>query len=155
MPSLPSINLKKACMKNELCYVMQHLWRCEIWLKMQSLLTSDGVIPCQVIQQNGDFSSDPHQNSRNFIRGKISGFWAQNSWNFLNRTYISEIMSIWNWCFLRGLDQKIIGVLLLELQLIITPLSLNIFIQYFAVKWKAPRLTKQHKVFHGWPLNPG
>jgi len=37
-----------------------------------------------------------------------------------------------------GLDQKILGVLLLELQLIVTPLSLNIFIQYFAVKWKVP-----------------
>jgi len=36
--------------------------------------TTVGVIPCQVIQQNGDFSSDPHQNSRNFIRAKISGF---------------------------------------------------------------------------------
>ena len=42
------------------------------------------------------FSSDPHQNARNFIRGKISGFWAQQSWDFLNRTCISKIMSIWN-----------------------------------------------------------
>ena len=59
------------------------------------------------------------------------------------------------WCFLRELDQKIIGVLLLKLQLIVTPLSLNIFIQYFAVKWKAPCSTKQHtKFFTGdlWTL---
>jgi len=49
-----------------------------------------------MIQQNGDFSSDPHQHSRNFIRGKISCFWAQRRWNFWNRTCISEIMSIWN-----------------------------------------------------------
>jgi len=49
-----------------------------------------------VIQQNGDFSSDPNQNSQNFVRGKISGFWAQQSWNFCNRTCISEIMSIRN-----------------------------------------------------------
>jgi len=33
--------------------------------------------------------------------------------------------------FLRGLDQKILRYLLLELQLSITPLSLNIFIYYF------------------------
>ena len=57
---------------------------------------SSRVIPCQVIQQTGDFSSDPNQNSRNFIRRKISGFWAQQSWNFWNRTHISKIMSIWN-----------------------------------------------------------
>jgi len=42
------------------------------------------------------------------------------------------------WCFSRGLDQKILRVLLLELQLIVTPLSQIIFIQYSAVKWKAP-----------------
>jgi len=54
------------------------------------------VIPCQVIQKNGDFSSDPHQNSWNFLRGKISGIWAQQSWNFWNRTCISKIMNIWN-----------------------------------------------------------
>jgi len=100
-----------------------------------------------VIQQNRDFSSDPHQNSRNFIRGKISGFWAQQSWNFWNPTCISEIMSIWNWCFSRGLDQKILGILLLEFQLIVTPLYLNIFVQYFAVKWKAPCWTNQHRKF--------
>ena len=29
----------------------------------------------------------------------------------------------------------------------VTPLSLNIFIQYFAVKWKAPCWTKQHRMF--------
>jgi len=45
------------------------------------------------------------------------------------------------------LDQKIIGYLLLELQLSVTPLSLNIFIQYFAVRWKAPCWTKQHRKF--------
>jgi len=50
-------------------------------------------------------------------------------------------------CFLRELDQKILGVLLLELQLIVTPLSLNIFIQYFAVKWQALCWTKQHRKF--------
>ena len=31
-------------------------------------------VPCQVIQQNWNFSSDSHQNSRNFIKGKISVF---------------------------------------------------------------------------------
>ena len=51
------------------------------------------------------------------------------------------------WCFSRGLDQKILRVLLLELQLIVIPLSLNIFIQYFAVKRKAPCWTKQHRKF--------
>jgi len=40
------------------------------------------------------------------------------------------------WCCSRGLNQKIIGVFLLQLQLILTPLSLIIFIQYFAVKCK-------------------
>jgi len=79
--------------------------------------------------------------------GKILSFWAQQSWNFWNRTCISDIMSIWNWCFSRGLDQEIFGVLLLELQLIFTPLSLNIFIQYFAVKWNPPCWTKQHRTF--------
>ena len=59
------------------------------------------------------------------------------------------------WYFSRGLDKKILGVLLLELQLIVIPLSLNIFIQYFAVKWKVPCWTKQHwKFFTGdvWTL---
>ena len=28
--------------------------------------------------------------------GKILSFWAQQSWNFWNRTWISKIMSIWN-----------------------------------------------------------
>jgi len=56
--------------------------------------------------------------------------------------------------FSRGLDQKIHGILLLELQLIVTPLSLNIFIPYFAVKWKAPRWTKQHitVTFEPWSI---
>jgi len=53
-------------------------------------------VATQVIQQNENFSSGPHQNSRNFIRGKTSGFWAQQSWNFWNRICISKIMSIWN-----------------------------------------------------------
>ena len=100
------------------------------------------------MQQNGDFSSDTHQNSRNFIRSKISGFWAQQSWNFWNRTCSSEIMSIWNFdVFQEDWTKKILGVLLLELQLIVTPLSLNIFIQYFSLKWKAPCWTKQHRKF--------
>ena len=51
------------------------------------------------------------------------------------------------WCFSRGLDQKFLAVLLLKLQLIVTPLSLNIFIQYFAAKWKTPCWTKQHRKF--------
>jgi len=100
-----------------------------------------------VIQQNGDFSSDPHQNSRNFIQGKISGFWAQQSWYFWNRICISEIMSIWIFDVSQEDWTKKILVLLLELQLIVTPLSLNIFIQYFAVKWKASCWTKQHRKF--------
>jgi len=62
------------------------------FLKLQTATTNLWVIPCEVIQQNGNFSSDPHHNSRNFIRGKISGFWAQQSWNFWNRTWISKIM---------------------------------------------------------------
>jgi len=49
-----------------------------------------------VIQQNWDFSSDPHKNSRNFIGGKTSGFWAQQSRNFWNQTCISETMSVWS-----------------------------------------------------------
>ena len=62
---------------------------------------SSRIIPCQVIQQNGDFSSDPHRIPRNFIRGKISGFWAQQSWNFWKQTCISKIMSIWNFDILQ------------------------------------------------------
>jgi len=49
------------------------IWKYWLWVR---------VIPCQVIHQNGDFSSDSHQNSRNFISVQISGFWAQQSWNF-------------------------------------------------------------------------
>jgi len=55
-----------------------------------------------------------------------------------------EHLKFW---FSRGLDQKILGVLLLVLQLTVIPLSLNSFIQYFAVKWKAPSWTKQHRKF--------
>ena len=51
------------------------------------------------------------------------------------------------WYFSRRLDHKFFGVLVLKLQLIVTPLSLNIFIQYFAVKWKATCWTKQHRKF--------
>jgi len=47
-------------------------------------------------------------------RGKISGFWDQQCWNFFNWACISKSMSIWNWCFSRKLDQKIFGILLLE-----------------------------------------
>jgi len=41
MPSLAQINLKKTCMKNELCYVKQHLWHYEYDYKCNrySLLT--------------------------------------------------------------------------------------------------------------------
>jgi len=38
--------------------------------------------------------------------------------------------------FFKMIGPKILGVLLLQLQLILTPLSLIIFIQYFAVKYK-------------------
>ena len=54
--------------------------------------------------------------------------------------------------FFMRIGWKILGVLLLELQLIVTPLcsllsALNIFIQYFAVKWKAPCWTQQDRKF--------
>jgi len=38
--------------------------------------------------------------------------------------------------FFKMIGPRILGVLLLQLQLILTPLSLIIFIQYFAVKYK-------------------
>ena len=63
---------------------------CSHWLAVMP------VIPCQVIQQNWDFSSNAHQNSRNFVRRMILSFWAQQSKNFLIQICISEIMSIWN-----------------------------------------------------------
>jgi len=47
----------------------------------------------------------------------------------------------------RKIRSKIFGILLLELQLIITHASLNIFIQYFAVKCKDSCWIKQDKVF--------
>jgi len=104
------------------------------------------VIPCLVIQQNGDFSSDPQQNSRNFRMG--NKLLSSTKLEFLKSDlYFRNYEHLKFWCFLKELDQKILGVLLLELHLIVTPLSLNIFIQYFAVKWKAPRWTKQHRTF--------
>ena len=56
--------------------------------------------------------------------------------------------------FFKMIGPKILGVLLLQLQLILTPLSLIIFIQYFAVKYKVSCWTQQNKVFHWWPLKP-
>ena len=67
--------------------------------------------------------------------------------------FLKSDLYFWNyehlkfWCFSRGLDQKILGVLLLELWLSVTPLSLNMFVQYFAVRWKAPCWRKQHRKF--------
>jgi len=58
---------------------------------------------------------------------------------------------LWFWKY----GWKIIGILLLVLQLIVTPISLNIFIQYFAIKCKVPCWTKQDSaVFTGdlWTL---
>ena len=99
------------------------------------------VIPCQVIQLNEDFSSDPHQNSDLRLLSSTKLEFLKSDLYF----WIYEHLKFW--CFSRGLDQKILGVLLLELQLIVIPLSLNIFIQHFAVKWKAPCWTKQHRKF--------
>jgi len=46
MPSLAQIDLKKACMKNELRYVKQHLWRYEYDYKCNrySLLTPTAAV---------------------------------------------------------------------------------------------------------------
>jgi len=52
-----------------------------------------------------------------------------------------------SWCFSRKLEQIFFGILLLELLLNVTPISLNIFIHYFAVKCKVPCWTKQDKKF--------
>jgi len=114
------------------------------------------VIPCQVIQQNGGSFIRPSPKFTKFYQGKDLRLLSST-----NLELFKWDMYFWNyehlkfWCFSRGLDQKILGILLLELQLNVTLLSLNIFIQYFAVKCKALCWTKQHKVFHWWHLNPG
>jgi len=48
MPSLAQINLKKACMKNELRYVKQHLWgyECDYKCNCYSL-----VMPTVAVKQ--------------------------------------------------------------------------------------------------------
>ena len=101
-----------------------------------------------MIQQNEDFSSDPHENSRNFCKKKDLRLLSSKKLEFFKSDlYFRNYEHLKVWCFSRELDQKILGVLLLELELIVTPLSLNTFIQYFAVKWKAPCWTKQHRKF--------
>jgi len=83
-----------------------------------------------------------------FYKGKDLGLLSSTKLEFLiSGLYYRNYEHLKFWCFLRELDQKNLGVLLLELQLIVTPLSLNIFIQYFAAKWKAPCWTKQHRQF--------
>jgi len=55
------------------------------------------------------------------------------------------------------LDQKILGVLLLELQLIVTNIS-EYFHAIFCSKVESSMLMLHkttQKVFHWWPLNPG
>jgi len=90
-----------------------------------------------------------------FYKGKDLRLLSSTKLEFLKSDlYFQNYEHLKFWCFSRGLDQNILGVLLLELQLIVTPLSLNIFIQYFAIKWKASCWIKQHKVFHWRPLNP-
>ena len=94
------------------------------------------------------FSSDPHQNSQNFIRGKISGFWAQQSWNFWNRTCISKIMSIWNFdVFREDCTKKFLEFCCWNFNwlsfLYLWIFSFNIF----TVKLKAPCWTKERRKF--------
>ena len=72
---------------------------------------------------------------------------------FKSDLYFQNYEHLKFWWFSRGLDEKILGVLLLELQLTVTPLSLKIFIQYFAVKWKRPCWTKQHRKFFSGDLS--
>ena len=83
-----------------------------------------------------------------FYKGKDLRVQSSAKLEFLiSDLYFQNYEHLKFWCISRELDQKILGVLLLELQLIVTPLSLNIFIHYFAVKWKAPCWTKQHRKF--------
>jgi len=83
-----------------------------------------------------------------FYKGKDLTLLSSTNLEFLKSDlYFRNYEHLKFWCFSRGLDQKILGVLLLELQLLVTPLSLNIFIQYFTVNWKPPCWTKQHRMF--------
>ena len=91
-----------------------------------------------------------------FYKGKDLRLLSSAKLEFLKSDlYFQNYEHMKFWCFSRGLDQKILGDMLLELQLSVTTLSLNIFIQYFVVRWKAPCWTKQHwKFFTGdlWTL---
>ena len=98
----------------------------------------------------------PSPKCTKFYKGKDLRLLSSTKLGFLKSDlYFQNYEHMKFWCFSGGLDQKILVVLLLELQLIVTPSSLNIFIQYFAIKWKAPCWTKQHtKFFTGdiWTL---
>jgi len=53
------------------------------------------MLSVKVIQKNWGFSSDPHQNSWNCIRGKISDFWAQQRWNF-KKEMTTDTPAVWH-----------------------------------------------------------
>jgi len=114
------------------------------------------VIPCQVIQQNGDFSSDPHQNSRNFVRGKISGFWAQQSRSFWNWTCISEFMSIWNFDVFQDDWTKNFSEFAVGTSTDSHSFMSEYFHSIFRRNAEGSMLNKTtQKVCHWWPLNSG
>ena len=119
----------------QFCTGKQHYFSCagkSNWLSLNIW-----VIPCQVIHKMGIF---------HLTLSKIHEIYKGKDLRLLSsiKLVLKSDLYFWNyehlkfWCFSRGFDQTILGVLLLELQLIVTPLSLNIYIQYFAVKWKAP-----------------
>jgi len=94
-----------------------------------------------------DISSDPHQNSWNFIRGKISAFWAQERWNFFNWTCFSKIMRSQILMFFKKIAPKKFWKFAVGTSTDCHSYTLNIFIQYFTVKCKVPCRTKQDRKF--------
>ena len=104
------------------------------------------VIPCQVIQQNGSFHlilTKIHEilwgvRSQASELNKVGifkiGTVFPKSWTFEILMFFKRIGPKNSWSFAVGTSTD-------------CPLSLNIFIQYFAVKWKAPCWTKQHRQF--------
>ena len=89
----------------------------------------------------------PSSKFTKFYKGKGLRLLSSTKLEFLKSDLYFRNYEHLKFCFSRELDQKIVGVLLLELQLIVTPLSLNVFIQYLTMKWKAPCWTKQHRKF--------
>ena len=138
-------------------YSNQRYWSQQILQKYAVQLgdQEQRAIPCQVIQQNWNFSSDPHQNSRNFIKGKISGFSAQRSWHFWNWTCISKVMSIWN-LFIKRIGPRNSWSFAVGTSTDCHSFISEYFHSIFCSKVEGSMLNKTTQtVFHWWPLNRG